>query len=329
MKAIIYKEYGSAEVLRLAEVKLPETKRDELLIKVMAVEATKADCEMRSFRFAVSWFWLPLRIAFGITKPKKTILGSYFSGVIEAVGDDVSKFSKGDEVFGVSGMAMGAYGEYMCIPVKNTLVKKPENIGFAEAAAVPLGGLNALHFMRRAQIKPGHKILINGAGGSIGLFAVQIAKAMGAEVTAVDSAIKETMLRDIGAAHFIDYHKDNFADSQEKYHVIFDMVAQSSYSAAIRSLKPEGCYLIGNPRMSDMLRSVLSTKLTDKTVFFAFAQEKQEELMTLKDMLEQGKIKAVVDKVYAPEQAADAHRRVESEQRIGSVVLSFIAEVGR
>ena len=323
MKAIVYEKYGAPEVLQIRQIEKPGPEHDEVLIKIHAAEATKADCEMRSFKFAVKWFWLPLRLAIGISKPKKQVLGGYFAGVVEAIGRDVSKFKQGDQVFGTTRLLFGAYGEYLCLPADYTILPKPQNMSFAEAAAVPLGGLNALHFMRKASIQSGEKVLINGAGGSIGTFAVQIAKAMGAEVTAVDSGIKETMLRQIGADHFVDYSKTDFTQSGNTYDVVFNMVARSSYSRCVNSLNPKGRYLMGNPRISDMLRSVVTSRFTDKTAIFAFAGEKEEELLTLREMIEAGKIKSVVDKIYPPEQAAEAHRRVETEQRLGVVVISM------
>ena len=323
MKAIVYKKYGAPNVLQIEEIEKPVPQDDEVLIKVLAVEATKADCELRSFNFAVKWFWLPLRVAMGVTRPRKQVLGGYFAGEVEAIGKDVRRFKKGDQVFGTSGFQFGAYGEYLCLPGSATIAPKPRNMSFEEAVATPLGGLNALHFMRKANIQNGEKVLINGAGGSIGSFAVQIAKAMGAEVTAVDSTIKEEMLRRIGADHFIDYTREDFTKSGQTYDVIFNMVARSSYSESVNSLNPNGRYLIGNPRISDMLRSVVTSRFTNKTAIFAFAGEKEEELLALKDMIEAGKIKSVVDKIYSPEQAADAHHRVETEQRLGIVVISM------
>jgi NADPH:quinone reductase-like Zn-dependent oxidoreductase len=322
MKAIVYEKYGPPDVLQVKEIKKPTPKHDEILIKVLATEVTKADCEMRSFNFQVKWFWLPLRVALGLRKPKKQILGGYFAGKVESVGKDVSKFTEGDQVFGHTRLKLGAYGEYVCLPANYTIVHKPHNLSFEEAAAVPLGGLNALHFMNKAKIQYGEKVLINGAGGSIGTFAVQIAKTMGAEVTAVDSNIKEEMLRRIGANHFFDYTKEDFTKSGQTYDVIFSMVAKSSYSKCIRALNPNGRYLMANPRISNMLRSVLTTSFTDNTAIFAFAGEKQEELLTLKEMIEEGKIKSIVDKIYSFEQAVEAHRRVETEQRLGTVVIS-------
>jgi len=322
MKAIVYTKYGSPDVLEIRELEIPEPGNDEVLIKVKAVEVTKADCEMRSFNFAVKWFWLPLRLVFGVTKPRKQVLGGYFAGEVETVGKNVLNFKQGDQVFGSSGFLLGAYAQYLCLPANSTIVSKPQNMSFEEAAAVPLGGLNALHFLRKANIRNGDKVLINGAGGSIGTFAVQIAKAMGAEVTAVDSTIKEEMLRRIGVDHFVDYSKEDFTESAQTYDVIFNMVARSSYSKCVNSLNTNGRYLMGNPRVTDMLMSGITSRFTDKTAIFAFAGEKREELFELKKMIEAGKIKSIIDQTYLPEQAAEAHRRVETEQRLGIVVIS-------
>jgi NADPH:quinone reductase-like Zn-dependent oxidoreductase len=322
MKAIVYEKYGPPDVLYVKEIEMPIPKDNEVLIKVHAAEATKADCEMRGFNFQIKWLWIPMRIVLGLIKPKRQVLGGYFAGEVESVGRSVLKFKRGDKVFGAAQLRLGAYGQYMCLPENYTLVPKPHNVSFEEAAAVPMGGLNALHFMRAANIKKGEKVLINGAGGSIGPFGVQIAKAMGAEVTAVDSSIKEEMLRRVGADHFFDYTKKDFTQSGQTYDVIFSMVANSSYSACVKALNPRGRYLMANPRLSNMMNSVLTSKFTDKTAFYAFARETEEELLTLKEMIEEGKIKPIVDKIYSFEQAIEAHRRVETEQRSGPVVLT-------
>lgn len=323
LKAITYSTYGPPDVLQLKEVKKPIPKDDEVLIKVRAAEATKSDCEMRSFKYSVKWFWVPLRIAFGISKPRRQILGGYFSGEVEAVGKDVARFTPGDQVYGTSQLKLGAYGEYVALPAHYAIVAKPRNMSFAEAAAVPLGGLNALHFMRRANIQPGEQVLINGAGGSIGAHAVQIAKAMGAEVTAVDQSIKEDLVRRVGADHFVDYLQEDFTDQGRSYDVIFDMVPGSDYTACIKLLNPNGRYLLGNPRFSAMLRSVLTPRFSDKKVWFAFARENDEGLLALKEMIEAGDIKPVVDRVVPMDQAADAHRLVETEQRRGAIVIAI------
>ena len=323
MKAITYAHYGPPDVLRLADVEQPVPAADDVLIRVRAAEATKADCELRGFKFSVKWFWLPLRLAIGVFKPKRQILGGYFSGEVAALGSNVSNFTVGEQVFGATGLEFGAYGEFLVLPASNTIIAKPNNMSFAESAAVPLGGLNALHFMRRATIRAGKSVLINGAGGSIGAHAVQIAKAMGAEVTGVDSAIKEDFLRRIGVDHFIDYRQQDFTRLGHQYDVIFDMVPSSSYGRSIKTLKANGRYLCGNPRLAVMLRSVLTNWLTDKSASFAFARETREELQTLKAMIEDGTIIPIVDHTVPMEQAAEAHRLVESEQRCGAIVIDL------
>ena len=323
LKAITYSDYGPPDVLQLKEVEKPVPKDGEVLIRVRAVEATKSDCEMRSFKFAVKWFWLPLRIAFGVRKPRRQILGGYFSGQVETLGKDVTEFSKGDQVFGAAGLKLGAYGEYIALPASYAIAAKPSNMSFADAAAVPLGGLNALHFMRLARIQTRDKVLINGAGGSIGAHAVQIAKSMGAEVTAVDSTVKEDLLKRMGADHFVDYTKENFSTMGRTYDVIFDVVAGNPYSPSIRALNPGGRYLTANPRLSVMLRSVFTSRFSDKTAKFAFAQETKDDLLALRQMIEDGKIKSIVDRVYPMGQAAHAHSRVETEQRLGAVVIAI------
>jgi len=328
MKAITYSRYGPPDVLEVEEIPAPSLGDDEVLVEVRAAEATKADCELRSFRFPVKWFWLPLRLAFGLLRPRRRVLGGYFAGVVTAVGEKVNRLAVGDEVFGCTGLRLGAYGERLALPERYPVVKKPVNMSFEEAAAVPLGGLNALHFMGLAAIQPGERVLVNGAGGSIGAHGVQIAKALGAEVTAVDSPIKRELLLRLGADHFIDYRKEDFWARGEIYDVVFDMVAGSSYGACISSLKPGGRYLKGNPRLSDMLRAAWTTRFTDKTARFAFAPETQGALDALREMIEDGRIVSIVDEVLPMSQAAEAHRRVETEQRAGAIVLAIGGPVG-
>ena len=310
-------------MLQVREVAKPVAGDNEILVRVRAAEATKADVELRRFRFAVKWFWLPLRLAFGLRKPKKEILGGYFAGEVVAIGNDVSGFSVGDEVFGGTGTAFGAYGEYLALPESATIVAKPTNMSFIEAAAVPLGGLNALHFLRLAHIEAGEKVLVNGAGGSIGAHAVQSARSMGAEVTGVDTGVKEVFVRRLGAVDFIDYRQEDFTARGDTFDVIFDMVPGSSYGACIRTLNPGGRYLAGNPRLAVMLRAVLTTRFSDKKAMFRFAGETTEELLALKALIEDGKVGSIVDKVFPMEQAAEAHRLVETEQRVGAVVIEI------
>ncbi len=323
MKAITYSKYGSPDVLQLTEVDVPNISNQEILIRVRAVEVTKSDIEMRAFKFAVKWFWLPLRFAFGVLRPRRKILGGYFSGQVTAIGTDVDNFSVGDEIYGCAKLRLGAYGQYMALPADYALVEKPQTMSFEAAAAVPLGGLNALHFMKLAKIKVGEKILINGAGGSIGAHSIQIAKNMGAEVTAVDSRIKESFLRRLGADHFIDYTQTNFTATDHRYDVIFDMVPSSSYSQCLNSLNPNGRYVLGNPKLSSMLRSIITKGFSDKAVRFAFAGETKEELLELTEMVDSGKLDSIVDRVLPMEKIVEAHTLVETEQRLGAIVISM------
>ncbi|XVV15866.1 NAD(P)-dependent alcohol dehydrogenase [Actinoplanes sp. CA-131856] len=318
MKAVTYTRYGGPDVLRLADVPAPVPGDREVLIRVRAAEATKSDCEFRSFRYSVKWFWLPLRIAIGVVRPRRPVLGMYFAGEVESVGGRVTRLSPGDQVYGCTGLRMGAYGEFLVLPERAAVGPKPRNLTFAEAAAVPLGGLNALHFMRRARIAPGEQVLINGAGGSIGAHAVQIACSMGGRVTAVDHGIKQDFVRRLGAGDFVDYTTGDVRALGRKFDVVFDMVAGSSL---VDLLRPGGRYLHGNPRLSMLLRSALS-----RTVTVAFASETSEGLATLTEMIEAGEIRSIVDRVYPMAEAADAHRRVETEQRLGAVVITLDGE---
>jgi NADPH:quinone reductase-like Zn-dependent oxidoreductase len=324
MKAITYERYGPPEVMHVAEVPRPEPASGEVLIRVHASEATKADCELRAFRFAVSWFWLPLRLAMGIFRPRKKILGTYFAGKVVELGAGVTRFAVGDEVYGGLGLRMGAYGEYVAVPEDIQIVAKPVNMSFPEAAAVPLGGLNALHFLRLVDVQPGESMLINGAGGSIGLHGVQIAKAMGAEVTAVDKSLKEDLIRRTGADYFIDYTKQRFVDAGRKFDVVFDMVPNSCFGDCMQVLKEKGRYCTGNPRLLVMLRCLWMTRFSGKTARFAFARESVEELEALKAMIEAGEVRSIVDEVLPMERAAEAHRRVEDESRLGALVISIV-----
>jgi NADPH:quinone reductase-like Zn-dependent oxidoreductase len=323
MKAITYERYGPPEVLHLADLDTPVPGADEILVRVNAAEATKADCEMRSFRFSVRWFWLPLRLALGVRRPRRQVLGSYFAGEVAGVGRDVTAFTVGDQVFGTSGLRLGAYGEYVAVPARATIVEKPRNMSFTDAAAVPMGGLNALHFMRLARIQPGDHVLILAAGGSIGAHAVQIAKAMGAEVTGVDSGTKADFLRRLGADHVVDYRTEDALATAGRYDVVFDMVPGSSFAAAIRALRPGGRYLNGNPRLAVLICAPFVRRFTSKTATCAFARETSDELLAVKAMIEAGAIASIVDRVLPMTDAAEAHRLVESEARRGAIVLAI------
>jgi NADPH:quinone reductase-like Zn-dependent oxidoreductase len=327
MKAMIWTHYGSPEVLQLKEVEKPAPGDNEVLIRIYATTVTAADCEARSLKSPI-WLSLLMRIYMGLIRPTRiNILGQELAGEIESVGKDVKLFKEGDQVFAHTGFGMGAYAEYICRPeepegIKGALAIKPTNMTYEEAAAVPLGGLEALHFLRKGNIQSGQKVLIHGAGGSIGTFAVQLAKYFGAEVTGVDSTGKLDMLRSIGADHVIDYTQEDFTKSGQTYDVVFDVVGKSSFSRSVRSLKQNGRYLLANPGLSQMVRGQRTSMRSSKQVIFGAASPKTEDLIFLKDLIEAGKIKPVIDRRYPLEQTAEAHRYVETGHKKGNVVIT-------
>jgi NADPH:quinone reductase-like Zn-dependent oxidoreductase len=329
MKAIVWTKYGPPDVLQLKEVQKPTPKDNEVLIRVCATTVTAGDSEMRRLKIPVL-FRLPMRIYNGLLKPKRiTILGQELAGEIDTAGKEVTLFKQGDQIFATTGLGFGAYAEYICLPEEpkmGVLARKPANMTYAEAAAVPTGGLEALHFMRKAAIQPGQKVLIIGAGGSIGTFAVQLARYFGAEVTGVDSAGKLDMLRSIGADHVIDYTREDFTKSTATYDVIFDVMGKGSFSACIKSLNQNGRYLIGNPGLVQMVRGLWTSMRSSKKVIIGAAIQKNEDLVFLKNLIEAGKIKPVIDRCYPLEQIVEAHRYVETGQKKGNVVISILLQ---
>ncbi|NIQ89010.1 zinc-binding dehydrogenase [Candidatus Bathyarchaeota archaeon] len=322
MKAIVCTKYGPPEVLQLKEVEKPTPKDNEVLIKVHATTVTSGDCELRSPKIP-NLIWLIVRIFFGLTRPRKKILGAYLAGEIEAVGKDVKLFKKGDQVFASTGARFGAYAEYICLPSTYAMAVKPANITYEEAAGAPLG-LEALHYLRKANIQSGEKVLVNGAAGSFGTFAMQLAKYFGAEVTGVDSTGKLDMLRSIGADHVIDYTQEDFTKNGETYDVIFDVKCKISFSRSIISLKQRGRYLLVNPGgLSQMIRGFWISMTSRKKVISGFANYKTEDLIFLKELIEAGKIKSVIDRRYPLEQTAEAHRYVEKGHKKGNVVITL------
>jgi NADPH:quinone reductase-like Zn-dependent oxidoreductase len=253
------------------------------------------------------------------------ILGQELAGEVEAAGKDVNRFHPGDRVFGTAGLRLGTYAQYLCLPARpkaGVLGPKPANMTYAEAAALSIGGLEALDFLQRANIQRGQSVLIIGAGGSIGTFAVQLARHYGAEVTGVDSAEKLDMLRSLGAVHVIDYAREDFTQSGETYDVIFDVIGKSSFTGSVRSLKPDGRYLLGNPGLAHMLRGRWTPMKNGRKVIFRSASQRIEDLVFIKELVEAGQIRTVIDRSYPLEQMADAHRYVESGQKKGNVVIT-------
>ncbi|MHC4791133.1 MAG: NAD(P)-dependent alcohol dehydrogenase [Planctomycetota bacterium] len=323
MKAIVYTKYGPPDVLQLKEVEKPTPKDNEVLIKVYATTVTAGDVRIRSFEVPVL-FWIPFRIALGFIRPKKPILGVELAGEIESAGKDVKRFKVGDQVFGAPPwMSFGAYAEYICIPEEGILSIKPTNMSYEEAAPVPFMGIGALFFLREANIQSGQKVLIYGASGAVGTYAVQLASYFGAEVTGVCSTTNLELVKSLGADKVIDYTQKDFIKSDETYDVIFDTVGKSSFSRSIRSLKKKGFYLLSNPGLSHMMRGLWASMTSDKKVIGGTASAKTEDLIFLKELIEAGKIKSVIDRRYPLEQTAEAHRYVDQGHKKGNVVITL------
>jgi NADPH:quinone reductase-like Zn-dependent oxidoreductase len=323
MKAILWTNYGSPDVLQLKDIEKPSPKDNEVLLRIAATTVTMGDCEMRSLKFPFL-LSLPTRLYAGLQRPTRiTVLGQEFAGEIESVGRDVKRFKPGDQVFGATDFGMGAYAEYLCLPESGALSIKPATMTYEEAAAVPLGGFEAVRFLGKDANQTGQKVLILGAGGSIGTMAVQLAKFFGAEVTGVDTTEKLDMLLSIGADHVIDYTREDFTRNGIIYDVIYDVVGKSPFSRSIRSLQANGRYLLGNPGISQILRGRWTSMTNRRKVIFGAGSRNVGDLVFLKDLIEAGKIRPVIDRCYPLEQIAEAHRYVETGKKKGNVVITL------
>jgi NADPH:quinone reductase-like Zn-dependent oxidoreductase len=322
MKAIVCTKYGAPDVLQLQEVEKPVPKDNEVLIKIHAAAATAAGLIGRKGEpFFVRFFM-------GLTKPKKNILGQEIAGEIEAVGKDVKLFKEGDQVFGLTGIALGAHAEFKCMPEDGALLIKPANMSYEEAAAVVEGGLTALNFLKnKANIqRGGQKVLIYGASGSVGTASIQVAKYFGAEVAGVCSTANLELVRSLGADKVIDYTKEDFTKTGQTYDIIFDTVGKRSFSRCKGSLTPEGVYLDAGSAATifPMLWTSMfgSKKAILALTYVRPAREITKDLIFLKELIEAGKIHAVIDRRYPLEQTAEAHRYVETGRKKGNVVIT-------
>ncbi|MFC7372326.1 NAD(P)-dependent alcohol dehydrogenase [Fictibacillus iocasae] len=320
MRAIVYTRYGPPDVLELKQIEKPIPKDNEILVKVKATTVTVADIRSRSFTVPPA-FLLPARITLGLKRPKKEILGMELAGEVELVGKNVKKFKRGDRVFAASLAGFGAYAEYKCLEEDGPIAIKPSNITYGEAAAIPIGARTALYFLRKAGIKSGQSVLVYGASGSVGSYAVQIAKYLGANVTGVCSTANLELVKSLGADKVIDYTVEDFSNTDESYDVIFEAVNKSSFSACMKLLKNNGTYI----NVTEPLPSVqmLWTKLTSnkKLLLSRNSPETSEALNFLKELVEMGKIKVVIDRYYSFDEIVEAHRYVEKGHKRGNVVI--------
>jgi NADPH:quinone reductase-like Zn-dependent oxidoreductase len=329
MKAIVCEKYGQPEVLQLKEVAKPTPKDNEVLIRIHATSVNFGDLMARNFK-AVSprkfnmpfLIWVISKISFGIHRPKITIQGSEFAGEIDSIGKDVKRFKIGDQVFGFSMQTFGTYAEYLCLPENGVLAIKPSNLAYEQAAVVPYGSIMALNLLRKVNIKPGQKVLVNGASGGIGSMAVQLAKHFGAEVTGVCGTPRLEFVKSLGADQVVDYTKEDFTQNDETYDLIFDILGKGSFSKFKSSLKPNGILLFASFKIKQLVQMLWTSLAGSRKVICAFAPGSAEDLMTIKELFEAGKIKASIDRRYPLEQIAEAHRYVEQGYKKGNVVIT-------
>ncbi len=332
MKAVVFTEYGSPDVLQLKEVAKPTPKANELLIRIYAVSVNFGDIIARHFNdisprdFSMPMpIWLPARLMFGISKPRINILGSEFAGQVESVGKNVTLFKAGDQVFGYRGPTMGANAEYLCMAETGMVALKPANMTNEEAATVPYGALTALSLLRTVSLQSGQNVLINGASGGIGSYAVQIAKYLGAEVTGVCSTPRLEFVKALGADKVVDYTKADYTNNGETYDLIFDILGKQTFAQCKRSLKPNGRYLLASFKMRQLFQMLRTSLFGSQKVICALSGAKPEDLRFIKTLVEQGKLKSIIDRCYALEQAAEAHRYIEKGHKTGHIVISVSA----
>ena len=312
MKAVVYDRYGPAEVQRLEEVSVPTPDDDQILVKVHATTVTRTDCGWLAAKpFIVRYF-------IGLLRPKRKILGMEFAGVVHAVGAAVTEFATGDEIFGVT--SFGAHAEYMCVKERAAIAHKPAGMTFEEAAAVADGACSALSCLRRAELREGRTLLVYGATGSIGSAAVQVAKALGLHVTAVGNTKNLELVRSLGADEVIDYQRENFTKNGKTYDIIFDAVGKHSFLRCRRSLKRGGIY-IATDGLRNFIWWPLTARIGDRKAVMGISKYRKPDVQFLKELIETGQYRAVIDRTYALDDIVDATRYVQTGQKTGNVVL--------
>lgn len=320
MKAFSQRAYGGPEVLSMIELPKPVPKDNEVLVKIRAATVTSGDARIRGFNVP-ALFWLPGRLALGIRGPRKSVLGSEFSGIVEAVGGAVKRFKVGDAVYGMH--VFDVHAEYKCVPETGAIALKPESLSFEQAAAIPFGGLTALYFLRAAKVSRGQKVLINGASGSVGTAAIQIARHFGAEVTAVCSAANAELVKSLSARHVIDYQAQDFTRAGETYDVIFDTVGSTTPGKARQALAPGGIFVAALTRTPELGGMILSAIGMGPKVIIGTATEKLDDLMFLSTLIASGELAPVIDRTYPFEQLPQAHALVDTGRKRGSVVVAL------
>jgi len=323
MKAMVYRAYGPPEVLVLKDIPKPVPNDDEVLIKVHAAAVTMGDCEIRSGKMD-SFIWVIIRIMFGFFKPKHQILGQELAGEVETVGAKVTCFRPGDKVFACTDQNMGADAEYISLSLDRAIAKKPKSLTYAEAASAPVGWTNALHFLKLANLKKGEKVLVVGGSGLIGIYAIQLARYMGAKVTAVGNRKSLELMRELGATNTLDYAEQDYWKTGETYDVVFEAVGKSPFRKALKTTRKNGRLIIANPQMNQLLRAFFINKLTSKQVVWQFASDTSEDLEQLCDLIEAGKIKTVIDRRYKLEDLVEAHHYIETGLKTGGVILDVV-----
>ncbi|MDQ5853914.1 MAG: NAD(P)-dependent alcohol dehydrogenase [Chloroflexota bacterium] len=321
MKAIVATGYGAPDVLQLKEVDKPAPKDNEILVRMRASTVNAGDIRMRSFTVP-PMFWLPARLTLGLSKPRQPIYGMELAGDVEAIGKDVRRFKVGDQVFASTlEEHFGAHAEYKCLPEDGVVVPKPQHLTYAEAATLSIGAHTALHFLKAGKIQPGHNVLINGASGSVGTFAVQLAKYFGADVTGVCSTRNVGLVQSLGADRVIDYTQADWTKNGETYDIIFDAVGTTTFAQCKRALKHNGYYLHTGMAGAAMLGWWYGMT-TGKHVIGGTPAPRREALAFLTELSEMGRLKAVIDRCYPLEQTADAHRYVDTGRKKGNVVIT-------
>lgn len=331
MKAIVYKEYGAPDVLKIQEVDKPVPQKNEVLIRVYATSVNYGDLIARNFKNVTArefnmpyLFYVIARFSFGFSKPKKQILGNSFSGVVESVGDNVKRFRIGVPVFGFTGENMGAYAEYVCMPENGILAEKPENMTFQESSTVPYGAVMASGLLKNVNIKKEHKVLIVGASGGIGIAALQLAKNhYGAEVTGVCGTQKVEFVKNLGADRVIDYKKDDYTKSGDTYDFIIDILGKGSYASYKPLLKQNGTCLFASFKTSKLVQMAWTHISGDKKVVCALANPTTNDLIFIKGMIEEGRYKSIIDQSFTLEQTNEAHTFIEKGMNKGNVVINI------